>query len=79
MTHLNLSGTKVGDAGIKELAGLKKMQFLTLNTTEITDEALKTIARFDKLIYLNVRGSKKVTPEGIAELQKALPKTKIIK
>jgi internalin A len=50
---LGLASTKVTDAGLKELAGLKSLQSLVLVGT-------------------------KVTPTGVAELRKALPKLLIL-
>ena len=52
---VDLTNTKVTDAGLKELAGLKSLQTLRLS------------------------GTAGVTDAGVAELQKALPKCKVLR
>ena len=41
---LELGFTKVTDAGLKELAGLKSLQSLNLGHTKVTDAGLKALA-----------------------------------
>jgi hypothetical protein len=40
---LDLSGTRVTDAGLKELAGLKGLQTLHLGGTRVTDAGLREL------------------------------------
>jgi hypothetical protein len=69
-------GTKITDAGLKELAGLKNLQTLHLNGTEITDAGLKELAGLKSLQVLSFleTGGTNVTDAGVEELRKALPK-----
>ena len=46
---LSLNSTKVTDAGLKELAGLKSLQALYLNNTQVTDAGLKELAGLEEL------------------------------
>jgi hypothetical protein len=40
---LSLFETKLGDASVKELAGLKELRMLRLGDTDVTDEGLKAL------------------------------------
>jgi internalin A len=64
---LCLNLTKVTDAGLKELAGLKSLQALYLAETQVTDAGLKELANRKSLQILDVRGTK-VTDAGLKEL-----------
>jgi hypothetical protein len=73
---LDLSGTRVTDAGLVRLQGFKRLGVLNLDNTEITDaglEHLKGLNQLQKLCLVNT----KVTDEGVKKLQQALPKCKI--
>lgn len=75
---LNLVGTQVTDAGLKELAGLINLTSLHLGFTQVTDEGLKELSGLKTLSWLNLNRTQ-VTRKGVAELQKALPKCEIIR
>jgi hypothetical protein len=64
---LDLAGTSVTDAGLKELADLRNLHSLNLNNTEVTDKGLKELARFKRLETLNL-DSCHVTDAGLREL-----------
>ncbi len=64
---LCLNLTKVTDAGLKELAGLKSLQALYLAGTQVTDAGLKELAGLKSLQILDLRGTK-VTDAGLKEL-----------
>ncbi|MBI3822955.1 MAG: hypothetical protein HY289_09805 [Planctomycetes bacterium] len=64
------------DAGLKELASLKALMHLELNSTKVTNVGLKELAGFKNLTTLYLRDTQ-VTDAGVAELQKALPNCKI--
>ena len=64
---LCLNLTKVTDAGLKELAGLKSLQALYLAGTPVTDAGLKEVAGLKSLQTLDVRWTK-VTDAGLKEL-----------
>jgi hypothetical protein len=75
---LSLFGTKVTDAGLKELVGLRNLTSLSLAYTGVTDAGLKELAAYKRLTSLELGGTK-VTEAGVGELQKALPECKIEK
>ena len=77
VTRLILNGTKkVTDAGLKEVAKLKHLNFLALNLTQITDAGLKEVAKLKQLRFVNLEDTK-VTKAGVAQLIKVLPKCNI--
>ena len=45
VVEVNFNDTKVTDAGLKELAGLKGLQLLYLSSTQVTDAGLKEAGR----------------------------------
>src|SRR5829696_8166995 len=55
INRVDLSGTKVTDAGLKELAPLKNLTVLYLDYTQVTDAGLKELAPLTKLTTLNLR------------------------
>jgi RNA polymerase sigma factor (sigma-70 family) len=72
---LNLTGTPgtdvtgVTDAGMKELDGLKNLQWLYLNLTQVSDTGLKELKDLPSLQTLNLTGCKKVTGSGLNGLK----------
>jgi hypothetical protein len=74
---VGLGRTKVTDAGLKHLAGLKQLQLLVLTNTNVTDAGLKHLAGLKQLRFLNLSGTK-VTDKGKTDLNKALPKLVIL-
>jgi Leucine-rich repeat (LRR) protein len=66
VTIVNLHGTKVTDAGLKELVAFENLTFLLLGS-EHTDRGLKELAAFKKLARLDLFGTK-VTDAGLKEL-----------
>ena len=64
---LSLGDTQVTDSGLKELAGLKQLQHLTLRRTLVTDVGLKELAGLKQLQHLYI-GATKVTDVGLKEL-----------
>jgi internalin A len=49
-----LAATEITDAGLKELAGLKNLQWLDLSSTKITDAGLKELAALKNLQTLDL-------------------------
>ena len=45
VTGLYLYGTKITDAGLKEVAKLQKLEELSLGETQVTGEGLKEVAK----------------------------------
>ena len=68
--------TQINDDGLKSLAGLEKLQVLSLEDTAISDAGLKHLYGLKQLKELTLRLTK-VSAEGITELKAALPKLKI--
>ena len=64
---LDLGGTLVTDADVKELAGLKSLQTLNLRGTQVTDAGLKELAGLKSLQSLDLRFTW-VTDAGLKEL-----------
>ena len=75
---LDLNSTQVTDAGLKNLAPLTNLGVLSLPETKVTNAGLKELASHTNLSVLDLRGTL-VTDAGVKELQKALPKCKIVK
>src|SRR5881409_2312039 len=65
---VNLGGTKVTDAGLKELKHLKQLTSLYLNNTQVTDAGLKELKDLKQLTYLDVAFTQ-VTDAGLKELK----------
>ena len=64
---LNLGGTAVTDAGLKQLAGLKNLRRLHLEKTAVGDDGAAALGGLAELRYLNLYGSK-VTDKGLGAI-----------
>lgn len=64
---VDLTGTKVTDAGLKKLSGLTNLTILNLQGTEVTDAGLKSLAEHKNLSQLNLNATR-VTDAGLKEL-----------
>ena len=73
-----LDGTKVTDAGLADLKGLKRLTHLYLCDTGVTDAGLAHLKGLTELQRLDLIGTT-VTDTGVADLRKALPKVKIVR
>ena len=73
---VNLAGTQVTDASLKELKDLKQLTTLNLAFAQVTDADLKELKDLKQLTSLNLIHVK-VTDDGVAALRKALPGCKI--
>jgi hypothetical protein len=71
-----LRGTLVTDAGLSQLAGLKRLEALGLGNTRVTDAGLVRLRGMTRLQHLHLRGTR-VTEAAVEELQKSLPKASI--
>ena len=74
LTKIDLAGTKVTDAGVKEFIAHHKLKLtrLHLGSIPITDATLKELATVRNLRELHL-GSTQVTNEGVKAFMKALP------
>jgi hypothetical protein len=76
LRSLYLSRDRVKGIGLKDLSGLDKLETLDLFETPLTDEGLKHLTDMKQLKLLQVNLTQ-VTREGVAQLQKSLPKLEI--
>ncbi len=67
LTTLNLAGTQVADADLRELAAVEKLTSLHLFATPVTDAGMKELARLKNLTVLHL-GNTAVTDAGLKEL-----------
>src|SRR5271170_1713675 len=63
---LDLYGTQVTDAGLKDLKELKNLTLLNLGFTQVTDAGLKDLKELKNLTSLNLQDTK-VTDKGVDE------------
>ena len=73
---LGLDGTQVTDACLPKLAALDDLRVLWLNKAHITDRGVTDLAALVQLTELHVKGTR-ISPDGIEQLKKALPNTRI--
>ena len=76
LRSLSLGRTKITDAGLKALAGLKELRTLDIGFTPITDAGLKELAGLKGLQILDLRKTK-VSDAGVADMQNAMPELRI--
>jgi hypothetical protein len=74
---LSLSKTKVTDAGLRELAGLDRLEWLALGGNELTDDGIRELTKLENLQELDLDKTK-LTDVGLKEL-KSLKKLKVLK
>lgn len=77
LQRLNLWRDSVGDSGVKQLAGLKNMQWLNLDNTHLTDAGLPHLSEMTKLTFLHL-GSTAITDQGMADFPE-LPELRDLK
>jgi len=65
------------DTGIAALANLTTLRILDISSKKMTDEGLLNLAKFVNLMSLTIRDCENVTENGLEELRKLMPKTKI--
>jgi Leucine Rich Repeat (LRR) protein len=66
---LDLSGTRISDAGLEGLAGVRNLERLIIGTTDkITDAGLVHLKDLPKLIEVNLWGNNNITDAGIEHL-----------
>jgi hypothetical protein len=77
LTFLSLIATNVTDKGLRTVTGLRGLSRLDLRGTVVTDEGLRHLQAMRNLDTVDLRKCPNITDEGIARLQKALPKCRI--
>jgi hypothetical protein len=79
LEDLSLSGVKaVTDESLKNLAKLSNLQRLDLSLTGVGDKGLKHLTGLKRLLSVTLTLTQ-VTPQGVQDLQRALPKAKIVR
>ena len=73
---LSLTGTRVTDAGVKELAGLRQLRRFSAKETLLTDNALVTLAELPNLTWLSLAGTR-VSDDGLRSLAQ-IPSLKML-
>ena len=74
LVSLNLSRTKVNDAGLAKLAGFQKITSLRLDNTVVGDGGMEALLKLENIEMLNLYGTQ-VTDSGVATVA-ALPNLK---
>lgn len=75
---LSLNGTSVSGRGLERLKNLQKLERLYLQGCKrITDTAVPVLSAFTRLRLLDAKDTS-LTPEGIAQLRKAIPNAQIL-
>lgn len=69
LSEMNLGRSKVTDAGLATLSGMKNLKKLHLPNTGVTDAGIDSLLGLENLEYLNLFNTK-VTDTGIAKLEK---------
>jgi Leucine-rich repeat (LRR) protein len=77
LEQLDLEGTTVTSAGVAKLASLTKLRRINLGRTGVADDCLATLTQLKQLKSINLARTK-VSPEGIRQLQTALPGCAIV-
>jgi serine/threonine protein kinase/Leucine-rich repeat (LRR) protein len=77
LAELSLAGSKVSNLFAAEVGTLTKLERLSLSGCTFSDAGLKPLAGMSNLTHLDLTGTQ-VTADGVAALQKALPKCKIV-
>jgi hypothetical protein len=74
--HVDLSNTRVTDAGLKHLKEMTDLQTLHLGRTKVTDAGLEHLKGMTRLKHLDLRNTQ-VTEAGANGLKQALPNVRI--
>ena len=73
----SLVGASVSDESLAVLAGLHRLWLLDLSSTSVGEAGLEHLAKLMSLGAVRL-GGKRVTKQGVARLQAALPTTLIV-
>jgi hypothetical protein len=77
IVEVDMRGTQVTDADLKEVRELSNLQMLYLGNTRVTDAGLKELKNLKNLGFLGLMGVK-ITAPAVKELQDALPGCQIL-
>jgi internalin A len=77
LRYLGIAGCAVTDAGLEELCKLPTLRELVIGGTKITDKSVSFLQDLKTIEMIDFGNDSLVTKEGIKQLRKYLPKTKI--
>ncbi len=77
LVQLGLFQTQITDTGLWTVSNLRGLRRLNLRSTAITDDGLGHLRSSSNLEVLLLERCPNITDEGVARLQKALPKCEI--
>lgn len=77
LRRLKLSGTRIGDAGLRQLSVLKGLEHLDISSTSGTDACVEDLAKLSHLRELWIVGTS-IGPAGLESLRKALPNCSVV-
>ncbi|MCS6977245.1 MAG: protein kinase [Gemmatales bacterium] len=75
--ELSLACATMDLTAVRHLSGFKQLKYLSLATADLDDPGVRPLGNISTLEMLDLRKTK-VTANGIAELQSALPRCKIV-
>jgi hypothetical protein len=76
LQELDISGTQITDAGLRNVSRLGTLQQVNLARTKITDAGLEYLKSLKRLRSVQLQQTK-VTAKGVKELRKALPRCEV--
>jgi hypothetical protein len=71
-----LSNTAITDAGVRQLAGCDRLEYLFLSGTAVADAGFEIVARLPALKMISVDGAQ-VSPDALARMRAERPKLNI--
>jgi Leucine-rich repeat (LRR) protein len=78
LKSLHLRGTNITDEDLRLIGTMTHLKSLSIQYQNISDEALRHLEGMKNLTTLNLAYCRFIRDEGIARLQKALPKCQIL-
>jgi RNA polymerase sigma factor (sigma-70 family) len=78
LTYLCVGDYPIRAGGVAHLAKLSNLKCLFLQRCQLTDEDLLALRTLTNLTQLHVDGNDRLTPAGIARLQKVLPNLRVL-
>ncbi len=77
LKRLDLAHTRVGGRGFHRLKPLEHLEVVHLAWAPVGDKGLNTLTAIPGLNYISVHGCRRLTPDGVAAFQQALPKCEL--
>ena len=74
---LSISGTRISDDGFAPVANLTMLDWIQLSDCNFSDAALRHLHGLSGLYTIRIHNCPNISPDGIAELQDALPHCQI--